>query len=424
MFFCSLSVAEGSVIILFIISCNNLSPGKSDQTIYPVISTLINNRMLLLLKGTYASDNPIQFSDYSSGTGAIYQDSTGDGSDPSFDDLSDLPSAQNLPIYIDIGEVRISSKYREGFIGMDGISDYKKNEKFWDYIASERQVYCTNLYALSSTTCEKTGIGKMQDFFNGVGAEYPSNDPTDGFNKLLPAQYYYTGIYFRNFVTGWAKRSGAFLTTTFDNVDIIGKNILLRNNYIPGTQEAEKDNKTPLLFPLFYAIQPGQDDLKIRGGYDPYILEIRINIKENLMLHSFYNAGVQANETLIGFSDWKYDHTGQIDMGGNLLSRARIIFPETASKLSISGGTTSTTHYYAVFRSDEQDTTNQLPLAATSVQDGTSTIKYIHDGTYRLQCVGDTAKVDGYPDTVVREITFTVPSYPFRETINVELQCP
>lgn len=413
------------ILLLFfcVSACGNLSMGESDQTIYPVISTLVNNRMLLLMKGTYASDNPIQFTDYSGGTGAIYQDTTGEGADPAFD-LTGLPTAQNLPIYIDIGEVRISSKYQEGFIGMDGISDYKKNKKFWDYIAAERQVYCTNLYALSSTTCEKTGIGKIQDFFNGVGAEYPSNDPTDGHGELLPAQYYYTGIYFRNIVTGWATRSGSLITTSFDNVEVVGKNILRRNNYTPGTPEQDKENKTPLLFPLFYALQPGQEDLEIRGGYDPYILEIRVNMKENLMVHSFYNQGLQANETLIGFSDWRSNHAGEIDMGGNLLSRARVIYPETASNLSITGGTASTTHYYAIYRNDEIDTTNQLPLAATPVKDGTSTIQYIHEGFYKLQCIGDTAKVDGHPETVVREITFTVPSYPFRETISVDLQCP
>ena len=176
------------------------------------------------------------------------------------------------------------------------------------------------------------------------------------------------------------------------------------------------------MFPIFHALQKGQDDMQIRGGADPYILEVRMNIKENLMVHS-YTTTLGFVRTFIGISDWRYAHSGELDSGGNIQSRSRIIYPETASTLLISGGTRSLTHYYNIFRAGETEFFTELPLASTPVQQGTSTIKYIHDGMYRLQCVGDVNKVDGYPDKVIREVVFSVPSA-FRQTVNVDLTCP
>lgn len=53
--------------------------------------------MLLLLKGTYATDSPIAFADYNNGTGLLYQDTqdAGAGGDPAFD-LFALPTATSL----------------------------------------------------------------------------------------------------------------------------------------------------------------------------------------------------------------------------------------------------------------------------------------------------------------------------------------
>jgi hypothetical protein len=176
------------------------------------------------------------------------------------------------------------------------------------------------------------------------------------------------------------------------------------------------------MFPIFHALQTGQEDMQIRGGADPYILEIRMNIKENLMVHS-YTTTLGYVRTFIGISDWRYPHSGEIDSGGNIQSRSRIIYPETASTLKISGGTKSLQHYYNIFREAETQFFTELPLASTPVQQGTSTIKYIHEGRYRLQCVSDTAPADGYPETFVRETIIAVPGDP-RQTVNVNLTCP
>jgi hypothetical protein len=425
------------ISIAFFTNCANgkMKIGKYSGVPYAVMSSLFNNRMLLLLKGTYATDSPLEFSEYNNGTGKLYQDTmdAGAGGDPIYD-LTDLPLAQNLNFFIDVGEIRISSKYDKGAVGLDyGVTDVKASKKFWDYIATKRQVYCSIPYAFGGTSCEltsKISILLIDELFNGEGVKFPSTDPTEevtgGHGPFETAtKYYSTGIYIRNFVTGWARENGALKTnTSFDNnmIRTGGANIVPRNNYIPGTTDADKTIKTPFMFPIFHYLQGGQEDMSIRGGEDPYILEIRMNIKENLMVHS-YTTPFGVVQTFIGISDWRYNHLGEVDSGGNIQSRSRIIYPETASTLLITGGTKSLTHYYNIFREEETEFFRELPLASTPVQQGTSKIKYIHEGIYRLQCVGDTAAVDGYPDTIVREIIFAVPAA-FRQTINVDLACP
>jgi hypothetical protein len=409
------------LILLSFFGCGN-SMKNVKRTKYPVISTLFNNRMLLLLKGTYASDNPLSFSELNDGTGNLYLDEQGDGNDPPLD-LNGLPSAANLPIYIDFGEVRISSQYK-GPQALDLIENIRQSKLFWDFIAPERQVYCTFPgYTIFSNTCEKNGgISRIEEFFNGSGAKYPSNDPTAEARGYTGSQYYHAGVYFRSFVTGYAKENGVLkINTRFDNYDVIGANIVPRNSYPPNTTDVDKQNITPKMFPVFYTVEDGHEDMTIRPGYDPYILEMRMNIKENLMVHS-WTTPTSVVQTIVGFSDWKFNHTGQPDMGGNLILRARVIYPEYSSKLIITGGTQSFRHYYGVYRAKEQELRNQLPLAATPVRNE-NTIKYIHEGSYRLVCLADQEKVDGYPETVVRETFFEVPSIP-RQTITVDLPCP
>ncbi|HMW08185.1 MAG TPA: hypothetical protein PK079_21765 [Leptospiraceae bacterium] len=429
--------------LFFLFNCANGASGSSGKTSigkyagvpYAVLSTLFNNRMLLLLKLTYATDAPLNFSDYNNGTGQLYQDvqDTGAGGDPAFD-LFQLPLAQNLNFFIDIGEIRISSKIQQSLTGLDyGVTSITASKKYWDFIATQRQVYCSAFYSLGGNSCDltsKTPLVLINQLFNGEGAKFPSNDPTatiPGNNGGIdvPTKYYASGIYVRSFVTGWARQNGGLITNTiFDNNQIItgGQNIVPRNNYLPGTTDTDKSLKTPFMFPVFHALKPGQEDMSIRGGADPYILEVRMNIKENLMVHS-YTTTLGFVQTFIGISDWRYNHSGQVDSGGNILSRSRIIYPETASSLQITGGTRSLQHYYNVFRDGETELVNELPLASTPVKQGTSNIKYIHSGSYILVCAQDRSPVDGYPETVVRSTKFSVPET-FRQTITVNLACP
>ncbi|TGM58958.1 LIC11270 family surface protein [Leptospira vanthielii] len=421
--------------VLVLIDCKT-KLDLGDESNLPVISTLFNNRMLLLLKGTYATDSPLDWAELNNGTGDLYVDSQGAGLDPTMT-LVNQPKVGSLPIFLDIGEVRISSKYVKGLNDLTQIRDTVDSNKFWDYIAPNRQVFCTVTYSFDNNTCtESNGIIKASDFFNGVGAQFPSNDPsaeTVGWESSFSAgrawfgrEYYYAAIYFRSLVIGYALDGGAPVSGRFDNRPIInGLNIVPRNNYVAGTSTSAKSTIVPKMFPALYtqlASQSVQSDMQIRDGFDPYILEVRVNLKENLMLHSYVTSRA-TTVTYVGISDIFYDHKGEGDAGGNLLTRARIIYPETASSLTISGGGNSLLHYYGIFREQESDFVNVLPLAATPAKQGAK-IKYLNPGTYKAVCLGDLVKQDGFPDTVVRETTFNIPDYPFRQTYNVDLTCP
>lgn len=211
----------------------------------------------------------------------------------------------------------------------------------------------------------------------------------------------------------------------FDNYRVPGINIVPRLSYKPGADATTKSVFPPLVFPVLYKAEKGDQDMLIYPGFDPYILEVRINLKENLMIHS-YVSSIGGVRTLVGISDWKpdSDHKGESDMGGGLLVRSRIIRPEKASSLTVLGGTTSTTHYYSVYRLSESEIDTKLPLMASPVQGVSTKMKYIHSGDYRLRCMGDLAKVDGYPETVVRETVFTVPENAPHSEVQVNLTCP
>ncbi|TGM72992.1 hypothetical protein EHR01_17400 [Leptospira mtsangambouensis] len=418
-------------VLIFIHCKTKLDLGEESKL--PVISTLFNHRMLLLLKGTYATDNPLDWAELNNGTGNLYVDAQGEGLDPTMT-LVNQPKAGNVPIFLDIGEVRISSKYLKGLNELTQIRDTVDSNKFWDYIAPNRQVFCTVTYSFDNNTCtESNGILKASDFFNGIGAQFPSNDPssqTESWESALITgqpwlgrQYYYAAIYFRSLVTGYALDAGIPVTGRFDNRPIVnGLNIVPRNNYVAGTTSAAKSSIVPKMFPALYTQLPTQADMQIRDGFDPYILEVRINLKENLMLHSYLTSRSTV-VTYVGVSDIFFDHKGEGDAGGNILTRARVIYPETASSLTISGGGNSLLHYYGIFRSQETEFINVLPLAATPAKQGAK-IKYLNPGTYKAVCLGDLTKQDGYPDTVVRETTFNIPEYPFRQTYNIDLTCP
>ncbi|PJZ85003.1 LIC11270 family surface protein [Leptospira harrisiae] len=417
--------------VVFIDCKTKLDLGEKSKL--PVISTLFNNRMLLLLKGTYATDNPLDWSELNNGTGDLYLDTQGEGLDPVMT-LVNQPKAGNVPIFLDIGEVRISSKYLKGLNELTQIRDTVDSNKFWDYIAPNRQVFCTVTYSFDNNTCtESNGILKASDFFNGIGAQFPSNDPssqTESWESALITgqpwlgrQYYYAAIYFRSLVTGYALDAGIPVTGRFDNRPIVnGLNIVPRNNYVAGTTSAAKSSIVPKMFPALYTQLPTQADMQIRDGFDPYILEVRINLKENLMLHSYLTSR-STTVTYVGVSDIFFDHKGEGDAGGNILTRARVIYPETASSLTITGGSNSLLHYYGIFRIQETEFINVLPLAATPAKQGAK-IKYLNPGNYKAVCLGDLTKQDGYPDTVVRETTFNIPEYPFRQTYNIDLTCP
>ena len=374
-----------------------------------LLSALINSRMVLILKGTYATDRPLDFAQINGNTLFLDNDA------PSTEvlDTAGVPAYSELPIYLDIGEIRLSTKgYLSNLYEIDTDRDAKE---FWDVASTTRQVYCSQFYATvaANDSCLDTGgIINYLEFFNGVGALYPSRD-------IGPGGYTHAGVFMRSFFTGFAKREGVIPLGRFDNNDVSGTDVLPLLNYDAGVDAAVKAALPPQWFPLHHVTYPGQQDsMQVYNGYASLVLEIRTNIKENLMLHSFPDAAGEYF-TVVGISDWRVEHTGQFDMGGNALTRARLFYPYYTGNIQVTGGTESTRHYYAVYYVNEcVDQTGSivcnkdldlLPLAATPVRNGGDNVMTeLLPGEYVLQCRYDEVH-DGYPEKVLSEIRFSMP---------------
>ena len=374
----------------------------------PLLSALINNRMVVIVKGTYATDRPLDFAEINNNTLFLDDDS------PTTEvlDTAGVPAYSNLPIYMDIGEIRLSTK---GYLSnLYEITSARDAKEFWDVVSTTRQVYCSQLYSFvaENDSCSDTGgIINYIEFFNGTGALYPSRD-------VGPGGYTHAGIFMRSFFTGFSKREGVVPLGRFDNNDVSGTEVLPLLNYDAGVDAAVKAALPPQWFPLHHTTFPGQQEsMQVYDGYASLVLEIRTNIKENLMVHSFPDSNGNFF-TVVGISDWRVEHSGEFDMGGNALTRARLFYPDFTSSLQITGGTASTRHYYAVYYAGEcidptgavvcNKDRDLLPLAATPVRNGgDNVLTELLPGNYVLQCRYDEV-YDGYPEKVLSEIPFSI----------------
>ena len=280
-----------------------------------------------------------------------------------------------------------------------------------------------------SNCSDSAGIDRLSAFFNG-GFTYPAVDIASGnFNHL--------GIYFRRFATYPAARflgDGNFsdgannstnqttsentMTTAFDNRTIYGIDIeaFLQNAY-GGT------NTEPMMFPL----QRKDLSLNISNDHEPYVLEVRMFIKNAMMVHVVQNTGTvtpAADPTNSAFvyvapADWNVNHAYQ-DLsnsgrqGGAIAMTARTYQPSKVGKIQMSGTATSGEYFAAV----PSGTTFAYPLttiphAATA---GTNTtITNLQPGSYDVYrvcdkktctsastagtCDAPAAGTDGFPET-------------------------
>lgn len=396
-------VTRGALLAVFGIAgillpaCGNGDDGNS------LLSRLSNNRMKLILKGTYASDRPLAFEQINNNQ--LFRDT-----DDTVD-ISGVPTYANLPIFIDIGEVRLSTK---AFLqGLESITDNEDSEDFWDVFSTKRQVYCSHPYAtdFDNDACFQTGgFINYIEFMNGRGAVFPTRD-------VGPGTYTHAAIYIRQLVTGYSRAGGALVETRFDNNKILdAQNVAPLMNYDAGTDAAQQQLLAPQFFPLHHTVVWGQQPyMHVEDSFFPLIVEIRFNLKENLMLHSFTDGNGLAR-TVVAVSDWRKPHAAQPEMGGNVLTRARMFYSDFVRDLRISGGTFTTRHYYAIYIQNECIDSNgavgcvvedQLPLAATPVRNGSdNTMANLSPGNYRLQCRYD-ANGDGYPEAVLGSVDFT-----------------
>ncbi|MBX3720577.1 MAG: hypothetical protein KF713_01955 [Turneriella sp.] len=391
-----------ALLSLFALNCSGDLP----------LSDLINNTIELKLLGTYESNSPYDF-----GYGFV-------GSKPYKDDVITTTSIQNsspsltgtpnivsyansisfsdLKYYIDIAEVRLAEG--QGKSSSQSISDY------WSQFAITRQLMCSDYATADSRTLancsDSNGITRLDAFFKG-GFTYPAVDVATG-------NYNHLGIYFRRFATGPAalfNGDGSYsngtqttvgdvntakqlVTTTFDNRSIYGQDIetLLQNPY--GQTATE-----PLMFPL----QRKDLSLRVTNNAEPYVLEVRIFLKNLMMVHVFQATGDSTNtlsidnqaKIYIGPADWNADHKFRADatfntgeagrQGGAVLMTARVYQKNNVGQVTLSGATvtTSNSSYYVLQPTGSTFTpTTTLPYAATAAQATTLTITNIPPGTY------------------------------------------
>ena len=394
------------VLFVSVIGCGNGDKGIG------LISRLSNNRMKLILKGTYASDRPLDFAQINGDV--LFRDA-----DDTLD-LTGVPAYSKLPMFIDIGEVRLSTK---GFLqGLESITNNEDSEDFWDVFSTRRQVYCSQPYAtdFDNDGCFQTGgFINYIEFMNGRGAVFPSRD-------VGPGTYTHAAIYIRQLVTGYSRAGGALVEARFDNNKILdAQNVAPLMNYDPGTDAVQQQILAPQFFPLHHVVVWGQQPyMHVDDSYFPLIVEIRFNLKENLMLHSFVDAN-GLSRTVVASSDWRKGHTLQTEMGGNILTRARMFYSDFVRDLRISGGTYTTRHYYALRVQNECTDSggqvgcvveDQLPLAATPVRNGNDNIlANLSAGLYRLECRYDENN-DGYPEKVLGTVDIDFAQGPGQET--------
>ena len=424
------------LLTIFIIQGQAKCMGSNGEVI---LSYLYNNRLSVLLKGTYATNNPLDWSDINGNK--IWRDSDDTSYTDSECSISEtcVPSYDNLGIYIDFGGVRISSSNSS----LSGISDA---DDFWTHLSTERQVYCSEYSTINQDfdSCRlNSGLGKYEQLMNGEGALYPTYDIPDG-------SYLHTGVYVRALVTSWARVSGALASTNVDNITRSGANIV---NLVSVPSLTTDANMPPEWFPMHYRVATGQQLIQ-RSNYYPAVLEIRFNIKENLMLHSYTSSTDSSVRDVVAFSDWRvnHDHDGYVNdtaedktnytslLGGNVLSRSRIFYPHLVSNIKVANSSVDTTKqaYYAIYgASEEQDADsadmtlnrrNNLPYVATPARP-TSTdsehnlLKHIMPGEYVLECRLDDNE-DGYPEKFMRMTNITISESATPAVIDATLACP
>ena len=176
----------------------------------PILSNLFNSRLVVILKGTYATDRPLEFAEINNNrifndaddNTAFVRNPVDNGCIP-YVQPDCVPSYSDLPIFIDIGEIRLSSK-NFGDAELNLVDSSESSEEFWDVVSDERQVYCNQLYSIdfSEDACFRTGgLINFVEFMNGRGALYPSRD-------IGAEVYYHAGIFVRAFATGWGFAAG------------------------------------------------------------------------------------------------------------------------------------------------------------------------------------------------------------------------
>jgi len=387
--------------LLFLLTCAK----------FPILSDLYNNRISIVLKGTYESNTP-----YTWNTNVYMDDSL---AAPYSGGIVSPVLQSDVSAYIDIAEIRLGTG--------TGKTENVAPEKYWIYFTPKREVFCSNNNANGDANYKllscfnDNGDKNYSDFFNS-GFTFPAYD--------VPVRtYQHMAIYFRKFITGPAVsytdnagNGAANLTTMFDNRYLYAINLM---DSIVEYSAADTGQTVPLLFPL----ERTDLSLNIPDSRDPYVMEIRIFIKNLMMKHVIQHHLGDSSAgpiTFIGPSDWVANHNSAdlklaYHMGGNIIFTARIYDPANVGSIKIvdNEAVPARKSYYAVMPSGSSLPTDlkYLPYAATSRSGTGGTVENLPPGNYdiyktadskRYDTTGLVAGQDGYPESTTFCTTVSV----------------
>lgn len=398
------------------------------------LSELINNTITLKFLGTYESNTPygnlaLKIDD------ALSAGSIAAATSPSLASTSQLSQyastldVSRLKYYIDIAEIRLAQG--TGKSSSQSISDY------WSQLAISRQLMCSDYTTAESkvlTNCQDAnGVDRLSQFLNG-GFTYPAVDVKSG-------DWNHLGIYFRRFVTypaaifngdgtyygGSTTTAENATTAAFDNRTIYGFDVesYLQNRYGENVSQGR-------MFPL----ERTDLSIKVVNDHEPYVLEVRVFLKNLMMVHlrqltgnaSSASDATNSAAVYVGLADWKVNHSF-VDVNGStttgngsrqgdsLAMTARTYQPSKSGTIQINSGiatTTNPSYYVAMPGGTTFTASTTLPYAATAAA-ASATITNLPAGTYDVYRTCDVKKCaytstggtcdqtvnspDGYPET-------------------------
>lgn len=303
-----------SLILPYLLSCN----GR------PLFDELAENRIKVILKGTFASNSPRDWQ----GLTVTACDGT-DDCDTSVDDLKDSNgdldvSNDDTPsvFRMDIAELKMSR------------SDGGNPQSFANY----RQVY-------------EFSLNDNQDFFNGKGVPYESDDVTPDY------EFRWIRVYFRKmmfdaamkYTNGDVSKDEEWRTVFNENeVDGFDLNNLQLNTYYD-TLRKESSNLNRV-FPLSVRILDG---LVFDPDEESTVLEIRFVVKNFVKMYEYSGEDLSGDSYLLhywGLSDWLRNvDADEEDIGGNILAVARSYVVGKTAEIS---GTATSDRYVIAISSD------------------------------------------------------------------------
>ena len=382
------------IFILNFIACTGI----------PVISETLTSRMTYVLKGTYETNSPYDWL-------KIYNN----------DYINNLPDVAQLNKAVDLKDFNIWIDIAETVISLKQPNQYR-DIALADTVnfALQRQVLCSSEKANDNSEikeCQNTnGVGKKNDFFQ-EGFMYPSSDvPSDIYKSMV--------VIIRKMITSPSysynnKNDETINTSSFDNRVINGTNIRTFYDF------SLSDNPSSI-FSRFFHLYRNKLNLSIDRSDNPYVLEVRIFIKNLLMKHVRVNNASDLNTrssfSFIGPSDWLENHdydnsntsisnpASNTRLGGTLLLGLRTYFPHEVGSIKLNGFQkvcgTGIKYFTAIPAGDNYEKTI-LPTLATKVTENSEFINvspgsydiYITQDKKMLNKTGEINGEDGFPET-------------------------